>query len=250
MERDDAMRKVRKLLAIATDGRGNLNEAEAAMRQAQAMMRQHGIDEAEATLADAASGANMVREDHSPYAYSATDVPTKVPSWVGVVAVGVARLAEVRLDVCHNRGGPNPGARVRFSGHASDVPYAGWLYVLLTRTVHRLSRERGGSRADRESFRRGCAAEVQRRLYAMAAERDEAAPATPTRVPGTSLAVVQSAKARAVEAAFGRTQVSRARPARDAAVAWEGREAGRRVAIPSGRPVGGGAAAPALPGGR
>ena len=39
MDKDWAIKKVQKLMAIANDGRGNENEAERALNQAEALMR-------------------------------------------------------------------------------------------------------------------------------------------------------------------------------------------------------------------
>ena len=44
---EDIKDKINKLMAMATDGRGNEFEAEAAMRLAERLMRKHGIDIAE-----------------------------------------------------------------------------------------------------------------------------------------------------------------------------------------------------------
>ena len=44
------LEKVRKLLAIAKDGRGNANEEETAMRHANKIMAEYGIEEAECDM--------------------------------------------------------------------------------------------------------------------------------------------------------------------------------------------------------
>lgn len=43
---DSIQDKIAKLMAMATDGRGNETESETALRMAQALMTKHGIDAA------------------------------------------------------------------------------------------------------------------------------------------------------------------------------------------------------------
>lgn len=50
MDKDKALAKIRKCLALAKSG--NANEAATAMRQAQALMREHGLDDTDAKLID------------------------------------------------------------------------------------------------------------------------------------------------------------------------------------------------------
>lgn len=55
MTRDEALQKVRKCLALASSS--NEHEAAAAMRQAQKLMQQFGIDDADVSLADVSEAA-------------------------------------------------------------------------------------------------------------------------------------------------------------------------------------------------
>ena len=52
MTRDQALQKIKKCLALAASS--NPHEAAAAMRQAQKLMQEHGLDEADVNLADVA----------------------------------------------------------------------------------------------------------------------------------------------------------------------------------------------------
>jgi len=44
MDKDQAIRKAQKLMAVAMDGRGNDNEAERALAQAETLIRKFGIE--------------------------------------------------------------------------------------------------------------------------------------------------------------------------------------------------------------
>lgn len=235
MDRDAIMRKIRALLAMGTDGRGNMNEAEAAMRQAQAMMRKYQVEESEVVLDELRGKSHMRRASESPYAYKSSDIPTKVPAWVGVISIGVGRLTDTVIDIIMDS---QAGARVRFSGYAPDVEFACWLYRYLIETVHRLAKERGGRRSELESFRRGAAAELQRRLYALAAERDAEDKAEAGSGAGTALMVVNTKRA-AVAEAFGGQRMKNTSGVRDAMSAMAGRQAASRIAIHTNRPIGG-----------
>lgn len=75
MNRDSAIKKIKKCLALA--GSSNAHEAAAAMRQAQKLMQEHGVSETDVTLAD-------VSEKHIP-APSNT-----ISSWQASLARSVA----------------------------------------------------------------------------------------------------------------------------------------------------------------
>ncbi len=75
MDRDSAIKKIKKCLALA--GSSNAHEAAAAMRQAQKLMQEHGVSETDVTLAD-------VSEKHIP-APSNT-----ISSWQASLARSVA----------------------------------------------------------------------------------------------------------------------------------------------------------------
>ena len=47
MDKEQAIRKAQKLMAVAMDGRGNDHEAERALAQAETLMRKFGIEQAE-----------------------------------------------------------------------------------------------------------------------------------------------------------------------------------------------------------
>jgi hypothetical protein len=234
MTKDEALSKIRKLLAMSTDGRGNMHEAEAAMRQATALMRKFQIDSAEEVLSDLKGGECMIHECDSIFAYPSKNLGSRVPVWVGMIAVGVGRLCSVKADVTRTKA---LGICVRFSGYAPDVQFARWMYRLLIETVHTVAVQTVEGRGEREAFRYGAASTLQNRLYQLAAENDAEARKANLQGVGTALMVIDN-KRDAVEAAYGETEtVERNRQVGMSTIL--GSMAGAKINIPSGRPVSG-----------
>lgn len=234
-DRERAIEKVRKLLAMANDGRGNMNEAEVAMRQATALMSKFNIEAAEAQLADLCSDQPDLVREHCVPNYDKGARPAKsIPAWVGVIAVGVARLCQVKADGSRTKDG---AASVRFSGYATDVVFATWLLPLLCRAVFNEARIQLGkaSLAERETFRRSAAGQLQRRLEALADEEKAQVPSS-----STALVVIDK-KQQVIAEAFGEMRVSKVdnagRARRDAHAAMAGVAYGNTVPIPRGRPI-------------
>lgn len=115
MDRQTALQKIKKCLALATSS--NANEAGVALRQAQALMRQFGVDEPdllamEVNQSDAKSGAKAT--------------PAR---WEDVLAITVARAFGCKhLFVTTHRGGV-----WRFIGVGSAAELAGYAMQVLTR---------------------------------------------------------------------------------------------------------------------
>lgn len=61
MKRDDAIKKIKKCLALAASP--NPHEAAAAMRQAQKLMTEHGLNEADLSLADVSERRSVARQN-------------------------------------------------------------------------------------------------------------------------------------------------------------------------------------------
>lgn len=242
MNKDEALSKIRKLLAMANDGRGNLNEAETAMRQAQSLMRKYQIDSAEEVLADLKSGHDMVQETDSIWAYPSKNKPTKCPAWIGIISLGVGILNEVKTDITFTAA---QGVVMRFSGYGPDVQFSKWLYRFLIETVYRMATEHAQSRGDREAFRYGMACTLQSRLKAMHedqqtqdAENSEDKHDVVLREDRhnacTVLAIVDS-KRLAVAAAFGSQEVKKGNKREVDANTAAGQAAGRKLNIPTAR---------------
>ena len=63
MDKEQAIRKAQKLMAVAMDGRGNGHEAERALAQAETLMRKFGIEQAE--IASTRAASDSVRRNTS-----------------------------------------------------------------------------------------------------------------------------------------------------------------------------------------
>lgn len=91
------LEKVRKLLSMARDGRGNQHEEEAALRQASKLMAEFGIAEAECDMAaieagEMIFGETTVTPDGKPSKEG--KVYRSSPAWAGILAVGVAKFTD------------------------------------------------------------------------------------------------------------------------------------------------------------
>src|SRR6266542_3944299 len=123
MERDEARDKVAKLMAIANDSRANEFEAEAALRQAESMMRKHGID---AAMLQDRTGERPV------YTWATVLVPAGArakpvkssPYWFGILISGVGKFTDTKVAYQSTR---ENGVCAAFSGDTIDVEYAVFL---------------------------------------------------------------------------------------------------------------------------
>lgn len=193
-----AMTKIRKLLALAGNEAANEQEAATAARQAESLMRKHQIDSVEITLKEIEQDVSFEQgtvdvsfEGRENY------VSKAMPSWVGVIAVGVGRLHTCKVDTTWLAG---KGLKIRFSGYAPDVLVATWTYTMLCQTVYRLSKKHGQGQgmAFCKSFRVGAASTLQRMLFELAHAK-----LAESQVPGTqALAIYDNKKAR-VEEMYG-----------------------------------------------
>ena len=183
-ERDAARAKIEKLMAMANDGRGNEFEAEAALRQAEKLMRKHGIDAAE--LQDRTGAAPV-------YSWGAILVPAGAPKpvstavgWLGTIGVGIAKFTDTIVRWERH---PLYGMCLSFRGDAFDVEFAVWLAKHLRDDARRQSAAFFGSRTEREDFRRAYAGRIHERMAQAARERREAFKTAGT---GTALVVVDN----------------------------------------------------------
>lgn len=141
--RDKMLAKVRKLLTFAHDGRGNEQEAETALRQAQALMAKYNIEEAEAIekeLHDQSYDAiiSMWRKASMYIDHSGQGLSKNFPQWGSILAVGVARLYDCRCVVVKWLKEANGQAAI-FAGYKTDVMVACWTFDYLVECVRRRS---------------------------------------------------------------------------------------------------------------
>jgi hypothetical protein len=233
MDRDSALRKAQKLMAVAMDGRGNENEAERALAQAETLMRQFGLEDSEVKGVAAQKDFDW---GNSFAPYGVPRQPAKsVPTWFGIIGMGVAKFTDTIVKQHYH---PDSGYGVGFYGEASDVMFAQWLVTYLRDTVWREAKKYGGNRAENGDFRHAMASRLQARMYALRAERDvafrEATNASGQK--GTALMII-SDKLVKRDAEFGEQKTKAAKKTyRDHAAVGAGRAAGEKVGF--SRPVG------------
>lgn len=225
-DRSKALSKIQKLLKMAKDGRGNANEAETALRQAQSLMNKFNIDDAEASLHDLRNDPDAIAQAWCKAGYGKQAFLRRMPRWSGVLALGVGRLYECRTKAIWSEG---QGLGVMFGGFKPDMQVAVWTFEFLITCVRRAcdSFEDALKTGDADVlndlglnpiqamcllaetpkqrkilFREGMCIELQQRMYKLAEERaNEQAASTA----GTALVVAKEA---ALNAHFG-AQTSR-----------------------------------------
>ena len=237
--RERMLEKVRKLLNMARDGRGNANEEETAMRQANNLMAEYGIAEAECDMAAIDAGELEYGEAQcgpDGQAPAQGKVYRSCPTWAGVLCIGVARFTDsvvVRKRTEH-------GEMFVFRGEKQDVLLARWIFSCLVKSIQSEQRSSGWTaRGEANSFRLAAATALQNRLTGLARERRQMYAQARQQSQSRALVVVDR-KAQEIALRFG-TQKIRAtswgRGASSGAV-QAGDSAGRRINIPSARPVG------------
>ena len=238
--REAAKDKIAKLMAMATHEGSNDQEAETALRQAEAMMRKHGIDAAE--LQD--------RTGQKPvYQWSTVHVPAgaprpiqNAPLWFGWIFSEIGRFTDTKVGYAMIH--PH-GVCATFKGDATDVEYAVFLCKHLRDDCRRQARAfqpepmygwngQQENAKQRENFKKGYASRVTGRMRALRAERDNALRAVVTST-GTALVIVQQ-KIALRDAEFGKQTYGRSRSTSMGNGAEAGRRAGDRASF--SRPIG------------
>ena len=172
MDKDQAIRKAQKLMAVAMDGRGNDNEAERALAQAETLIRKFGIEQAEIASTKAAVDFDWADAFH---AYGPPNNPAKsCPRWFQFVSTGVAYFTDTIVRLHYD---PTHGYGVGFYGDRADTLFAQWLVGYLKAKVwdalnvaHRQHPE--WNRSDMEDFRKAMAARLSSRMRDLRQERD------------------------------------------------------------------------------
>jgi hypothetical protein len=227
----EVLDRIKKLLSMANHERGNEHEQETAMRMANKLMLQHGIDAADL---EAATGKA------STYTWTSTTIPvgeraTRMvwrPLWTGFLGYGIAQFTDCKLTSVDDQ---TYGVCVKFQGDEADVEFAGWLFKKLRDFGYAESKSVAGRH--RNTFLKAYSMRVGDRMKKLRAERDAAMKAAVTKS-GTALIVVQN-KLMLRDAEFGRQRVrtTRVKFASDGYV--QGRAAGNRANF--NRPIGGSA---------
>lgn len=230
MDKDQAIRKAQKLMAVAMDSRGNENEAERALAQAETLIRKFGIEQAEIASTDAAIDFDWADAFH---AYGPPQNPAKsCPKWFQFISTGVATFTDTIVRMHYDS---TLGYGVGFYGDRADTLFAQWLVGYLKSSVwSALNKARKDhpewSRVEAEDFRKAMAARLSTRMRDLRRERDaEFAAAPNSQGTGTALVLVTDKLAQR-DAEFGSPKYRRARvEMRDPIAAHKGSLAGDQV---------------------
>lgn len=149
MNLETAKVKVAKLMALASDPRANENEAESALRQAEALMRKHAIELAE--LVDATGEKPRYEWTRICVAAGDTKPATQTILWFGMLAVAIAQFTDTAARWAWDK---KSGVCIEFRGDAPDVEYAAYLQNYIATVVRHEAASWPGSRREREDFRR------------------------------------------------------------------------------------------------
>jgi hypothetical protein len=230
MDKDQALRKAQKLMAVALDCRGNDNEAERALVQAEALMRKFGIEQAEIASTTASVDFDWAEAFH---AYGPPRNPAKsCPRWFQFISTGVANFTDTIVRLHYD---PTHGYGVGFYGERADTLFAQWLVGYLKTSVwdalnfaHR--QHPGWSRSDMEDFRKAMAARLSSRMRDLRRERNaEFAAAANSQGTGSALVLVTD-KLEKRDAEFGSPKYKNSRiTVRDQLAAHKGSLAGDQV---------------------
>ena len=231
------LEKVRKLLAMGK-GNANAHESETAMRQANILMAEFGIEEAECDMTAINAGEMIFGETQcgpDGRAPQEGKVYKTCPTWCGVLGVGVARFTD---SICGRKTTAN-GEMFYFRGEKEDVLLARWIFGVLVDSIQ-LEQKKSGwtSRGDAGTFRLSAASTLQTRLKTLANERRAIYQKAQAESNSRALVVVDR-KQQEIAIRFGTQKVRNTRSSyRSSGAAMSGSEAGRRINIPSGRPIG------------
>ena len=230
MDKDQAIRKAQKLMAVAMDGRGNDNEAERALAQAETLIRKFGIEQAEIASAEASMDFEWADAFH---AYGPPQNPARsCPRWFQIISTGVATFTDTIVRLHYDTA---QGYGVGFQGDRADTLFAQWLVGYLKSNVWaalagaRKDHPEWG-RSEAEDFRKAMAGRLSTRMRDLRRERDVAFSAAPNRRgTGTALVLVTDKLARR-DALFGTPKYKNARvDLRDQTAAHKGRLAGDQL---------------------
>ena len=237
--RTKMLEKVRKLLAMGRDGRGNENEQETAMRQANKIMAEFGIAEAECDIIALDADEMVFGEAQcgpDGCAPQEGKVYRSAPGWAGILAVGVARFT----DSIVTRKNTLNGQMFVFKGEKEDVLLARWIFGILIASIQGEQKKSGWTaRGEAGAFRTSASTTLQKRLKALHQDRQAMCQEAAKQSNSRALVVVDR-KNNEIAARFGtqRTRTTRSSYSSSCGAHLAGQAAGQRINIPSGRPIG------------
>jgi hypothetical protein len=223
---ESIMRRVRKLLAIAEDSRGDPNECAAAAQQAERIMRKYQIDHADAILSGFAAGGDFAgfTTGYGENPFAPGEAFSRPCS---TIAVAVANLYD-----CVAQPNPDNPAMRRFAGFRIDAILARYTYLMLVNsmvaTADLWKQRNRASKAQRGDYLAGYASAVCAALRKAREAKD-----AETRAEAASYGALVVAKGALVRQHFGDPAYSTGRGAPASAAAAAGYAAGSRVDVGS-----------------
>ena len=201
------MRRIEKLLAMASDTRGNSNEAAAAAAMAARVMKKHQLSEADIVIAKMKAGDDLESSCVVPTLAEWKEPLKRVPRWASLLATMVARLTETKAVLSKTHTAKGSEACVCFMGFSPDVKLAIYMMQYLQKEFRRFRADFTGTytykekgftalRSYTDGLTIGICAVLQEEIDAVAAEEAAAASSS------TSTAIVV-AKAAAITERFG-----------------------------------------------
>lgn len=132
--RDKALARIRKLLAMADDKRGNANEIAAAGAHAAKLMQRYNIEHAEALAFDIRSGQGIVSADIADPNYD-----KRIPHWYNVLATTVGRTLDCQCRLLWSNVNGRNQVVFKLFGYKPDIEVAQWLFAYLHGQVQRMA---------------------------------------------------------------------------------------------------------------
>jgi hypothetical protein len=157
MDRDKALERIKKCMAMAEGANGNETEMETALRQAEFLMEKFAIDMAE--VKKTRGKVEFVWQQGAVYFGKGNK---NCPNWFQWMGVAVARFTDSIAVGCYDF---EEGAGIAFKGHEEDVIFATWLLDHLKNQLRLATRQANcGSPEARETFRKTMSMGITRRL--------------------------------------------------------------------------------------
>lgn len=236
-KRQDMLDKIRKLMNMANHAQSNEQEAETAMRQANKLMAEYGIFEAECDLSAIEAdlmefGEELASPDGKPLKNG--KVYRNVPHFASILAIGVARFTET-ITVLKNT---SNGTMFSFRGELGDVQLAIWLLTTLIQSIQKTQKTSGWTRRGEASqFKNAAACSLQKRLKLLAAERKAIYERAQQQSNSKALVVV-NLKAQKVSELWGDQKTRKINTGSSSSCASQaGQAAGSSMSIPTHRPL-------------
>jgi hypothetical protein len=162
------IRRIEKLLAIATCETANVHEAASAAQMAEKIMRKYQITHSDVIATALKSGHDMSTVDCMASAKTNGTRVKVVPPWASILASAVADFTDCGARIVQ---GHDYQAYVRFYGYTPDVTMAKFMFDYLVSTNLRMCNEFKktpafliGGRGELSSYRRGVSVGIIRKI--------------------------------------------------------------------------------------